>query len=93
MDFSKALKHLKDGERIARKGWNGKGMFIFIARPLAMISSTEASKALENEGADTILPCIAMFTADKKILLGWLASQTDMLADDWGVIKSRKVKK
>ena len=96
MDFSKALKHLKNGKRVARKGWNGKNMFLFLAEPLAFSASKEATKALgynlKGNGAD-ILPSMAMFTADKKISIGWLANQTDMLAEDWGIIESRKVKK
>ena len=92
MDFSKALKHLKNGKRIARKGWNGKNMFLFLVEPLAFSASKEASNSLGNNGV-ALLPSIAMYTTNKKILVGWLASQTDMLAEDWGIIKSRKVKK
>jgi len=66
MNFSEALGFLKKGRHLAREGWNGKDMYIFLLTPL-----------LEDQ-----LPYICMYTADKK-LVPWLASQTDLLADDW----------
>lgn len=71
MNFSEALGNLKYGERVARQGWNGKGMWIAIQRP------TETSKMT--------LPYIYMSTAQGD-LVPWLASQTDILAEDWVAI-------
>jgi len=59
---------LKDGEKVARTGWNGKGMWISLQVP------TKLSKMS--------LPYIYMYTADGD-LVPWLASQTDILAEDW----------
>lgn len=71
MTFSTALNLLKKKERLAREGWNGKGMYIELAD----------MSAFENH-----LPFIMMKTADDKFV-PWLASQTDVLANDWTVVE------
>jgi hypothetical protein len=71
MDFGEALKALKKGKRVTRPGWNGKGMWLELQRPDATSKMT--------------LPYIFMFTADQQ-LVPWLASQTDVLAEDWVVL-------
>jgi hypothetical protein len=87
MDFSDALRHLKDGGSVAREGWNGKGMWITLS-PGAIIDSASfwapANKAfaVKQGGSAEVLPYITMKTADNKIV-PWLASQTDILAEDW----------
>lgn len=68
MDFGEALFALKNGHAVTRKGWNGKGMFLMLQRPDAQSWMT--------------LPYIWMKTADG-YRVPWLASQTDMLAEDW----------
>lgn len=77
-DFGWALHQLRNGERVQRFGWNGKGMFLFLIAGGAWEFQTDVS------GVDEIdtLPFICMKTADNK-LVPWLASQTDMLAEDW----------
>lgn len=70
--FEKALVFLKDGERVCRKGWNGKGMWLEIQKP--------------DEHSKMTLPYIYMKTADDN-LVPWLASQTDILANDWEILK------
>ena len=67
-DFSYALKVLKQGKRITRSGWNGKNMWLELQRP--------------DKHSKMTLPYIYMYTAQGD-LVPWLASQTDMLADDW----------
>lgn len=81
MNFGHALELLKRGEKVARKGWNGKGMFLFLA----------TGKQFESDNLGDQLPeivndVICMKTAQNTICIGWLASQTDMLADDWEII-------
>lgn len=82
MDFSYALKALKEGLRVWRVGWNGKGMFVYLVpeggHKFVYLKNGEglSGPALEH------LPYIAMKTADNKIV-PWLASQTDILAEDW----------
>lgn len=67
-DFGLAIHALKTGNRVARAGWNGKGMWLNLQVPDANSKMT--------------LPYIYMYTADKQ-QVPWLASQTDMLATDW----------
>lgn len=93
MTFGEALEALKKGKRISREGWNGKGMFLFLLPagdgiPTTAIHDPVLREVIESEvGGDTFdaLGSIRMFTADKKVLTGWLASQTDMLSEDWTV--------
>ena len=80
MNFGKALEELKQGKKVARKGWNGKGMYLYIAD----------GKLLTQEIGDGSYPCtdsIVMKTADNRYCIGWLASQTDMLAEDWHIVE------
>lgn len=79
MNFSKALEELKQGKKLCRKGWNGKGIYIELQTP------TELSKMT--------LPYIYIVTNNlvtdnpnaPKGIVPWLASQTDMLAEDWEI--------
>jgi hypothetical protein len=74
MDFGWALDELKERTLVRRFGWNGKGMYLFLVTP-------SEYTILGWEGMEHC-PFIAMKTADEKVV-PWLASQTDMLADDW----------
>lgn len=96
LTFGDALKALKAGYRVAREGWNGKGMWLSLSG-VPGGTRIDADKfwsphneafARENGGAATVLPCITMKTATGEILMGWLASQTDMLAEDWMVVSA-----
>lgn len=71
MDFGMAIMLLKKGERMARDGWNGKGMWLELQVPDAHSKMS--------------LPYIYMKTADDN-LVPWLASQTDVLAEDWRIV-------
>ena len=93
MNFGQAIEALKAGKRVARQGWNGKNMFLFLLPagtvPLTAVHDPALRQVLKDEiGGDTFeaLGSIRMFTADKKILTGWLASQTDILAEDWVIL-------
>jgi hypothetical protein len=93
MDFGEALIHAKAGEKIARTGWNGKNMWV--AMTPGKILDLEKhdiwpehikNVAVNNGGKVEILPYLTMKTVDNKVVIGWLASQTDMLADDWYIV-------
>lgn len=91
--FGSALGALKHGHRVARTGWNGKGMWLSLSCdgtrevPVSGFwSKHNAAHAYANGGKATVLPSITMKTADGSILMGWLASQTDMLAEDWHIV-------
>jgi hypothetical protein len=89
MTFGQALQWLKDGQRVQRAGWNGKGMWLAlspgaVALPAANFwAGPNRTYAQLNGGSANVLPSITMKTADGDILMGWLASQSDMLAEDW----------
>jgi hypothetical protein len=74
MNFGEAIQALKDGKRVARAGWNGKNMALHLEDWL--------EGKLDFSGRQ-YEPCIVMLTAQGKFQPGWLASQADMLADDW----------
>jgi len=89
MGFGLAIVALKRGECVARKGWKGKGMFLTLQQ-----GSTVDGENMRNEGAKkfyedakcNIAPHIDMKAADHTYVVGWLASQTDMLAEDWEIV-------
>ena len=94
MTFGQALESLKAGARIARDGWNGKAMWLSLSGSLHgraigaedFWSANNAAWARHLGGIATVLPCITMKTATGEILMGWLASQSDMLSSDWMVV-------
>lgn len=75
MGFEEALRHLKAGIYVRRKGWNGKDAFLYLA----------TLRLIGEDGEDIVQlePCIVMRTQQGKHQPGWLASQADMLAYDW----------
>lgn len=79
--FGDAIRYLKRGLKVARKGWNGKEMFLFVADEIHFFTKTELKK--KNDEPYDMLPSITMKTADNKCVVGWVPSQTDMFAEDW----------
>ena len=75
-DFSTALALLKDGREIRRRGWNGKGMWLILVRAEDWEMNVGILQNMDHA------PWIGMKTADDKFV-PWLASQTDILAEDW----------
>lgn len=91
MTFGDALIMLKAGHRVARAGWNGKGMWLAFspgskALPAERFWAPQNRRHAVEVGPTDVLPCITMKTATGEILMGWLASQTDMLAEDWQLV-------
>nr|DAO76271.1 MAG TPA: Protein of unknown function (DUF2829) [Caudoviricetes sp.] len=85
MKFSEALEHAKQGSKISREGWNGKGMFVFLVNGDSIkVAIREAYGDPTKDGYD-VCDFLMMFTAQKD-LVPWLASQTDILAEDWCVL-------
>lgn len=101
MSFGDAIVMLEGGKKVARAGWNGKSMWLSLScapggdaiagrREIAaenFWSANNSEYARQNGGSAVVLPCITMKTATGEILMGWLASQTDMLAKDWQVVE------
>ena len=86
MNFGNAVEMLKLGSKVARQGWNGKGMFLFLVPGSTFIVNRPPLLGIYPEGTEiNYCPHIDMRTADRKIV-PWLASQTDVLAEDWVII-------
>lgn len=84
--FSDALKGIKGGQKWARKGWNGKGMFIFKVDGSTFKVNRPPLNKLYPEGTEINYQShIDMKTADDTIV-PWLASQSDLLAEDWNAV-------
>lgn len=79
MNFGDAIMALKEGKRVSRAGWNGKGMWLVLVKRRSYDIESRTVSADYNP-----LPWIGMKTADD-CFVPWLASQTDMLAEDWGI--------
>lgn len=81
MGFGEAIEALNTGSRVARAGWNGKGMFLFLVVDCQLLPMSNSEQVAE-ACALPKSPFIAMKTADGHVV-PWLASQTDVLATDW----------
>jgi hypothetical protein len=83
MNFGYALELLKDGKKVARAGWNGCGMFLFLVNGSTFQVNRPPLLGIYPEGTTiTYCPHIDMKTTDDKVV-PWLASQTDVMAEDW----------
>lgn len=81
--FSVALEALNSGKRVARNGWNGKGMFLLLIYPI----TNDQYSIIEKPGlVGTLMSYVAMKTADNG-LTPWQPSQADMLSSDWTIIE------
>lgn len=86
MNFSSALIAIKAGHRVAREGWNGKGMFVFLVPGSTFKVNRPPLLGIYPEGTEINYHAhIDMKTADGMVV-PWLASQTDILAEDWELV-------
>ena len=97
MDFGEAIRALKAGHKVARAGWNGRGMYLWL-KPAVVVKKEWCRdpyliECIEANGGEEIpaLGTICMYTHDstgrKAVLTGWLASQSDVLCEDWYVVE------
>ena len=84
MTFGLAIEAAKKGKRIARKGWNGKGQYVELATGICYVSAD--GKTVNTEHAAIGNKALA-FAGTSGVQMGWLASQADMLADDWEIVE------
>lgn len=84
MGFDEAIKLLKSGKKLRRKGWNGKNQYIELATNVSYINPD--GKIVNINHKDMGNKAIA-FVGTSGVQLGWLASQSDMLSEDWEVIE------
>jgi len=84
-DFGWAIAAMKRGEKVSRYGWNGKGMFLFLVAGSTFKVNRAPLLGIYPEGTEVNYHAhIDMKTADNQIV-PWLASQTDMLSEDWEI--------
>ena len=87
MNFGHALEFLKRGQKVARSGWNGKGMFLFLVNGSTFLVNRPPLLGIYPEGTTVNYHAhIDMKTAQDTVV-PWLASQTDVLADDWAIVE------
>lgn len=97
MNFPQAIEALNEGKIVSRSGWNGKNMFIyktigntvdkdFIPKFTSLPQSVK--DFLSKKGEDVVFrPSITMYTAAGEMQAGWLPSQADIFAEDWGIFE------
>lgn len=83
MNFGQAIAFMKMGERVARHGWNGKSQYIELA---TAISYKNTKGEVVNAEHDAIGNKAIAFCGTSGVQMGWLASQADMLAEDWYIV-------
>lgn len=87
MDFSEALSLLKSGAAVARSGWNGKGMFLFlIPGSRFMVAAGRPMAAFLPVGSEVDYHAHIDMKTAQGYVVPWLASQADLLAEDWEVV-------
>ena len=84
MNFGEAIEAAKNGARIQREGWNGKRQYVELA---TCISYKDADGKIVNCTHDAIGNKALAFVGTSGVQMGWLASQADMLAEDWRIAK------
>ena len=84
LSFGLAIEAAKKGKRIARRGWNGKNQYVELAE---RISYENAAHEVVNANHEAIGNKALAFVGTSGVQLGWLASQADMLADDWMIVE------
>ena len=90
MTFGEAIKQMMNGKKCARAGWNGKGMWVAHLPPVTYEAEKVNARLKALIGPDEDLRCNAyfgMWKADRHWQPGWLASQSDICADDWHVVE------
>ena len=91
MTFGMAIEAMKNGKKVARRGWNGKGMYVWVMPGSTITNCPNITdphlKAISDANGGTVVfvGSVRMKTATGEVLTGWLASQTDMLSEDWVV--------
>lgn len=83
LSFGLAIEAAKKGKKIARSGWNGKNQYVELATNISYVS---ADGSVVNTEHDAIGNKTLAFVGTSGVQMGWLASQADMLADDWKIV-------
>jgi len=89
MNFGQAIEALKVGKRVARTGWNGKGMFLYLVEgsEVTQARCNAMDEMIAKEGKAVIKPHIDMKTADGTFAIGWKPTSIDMFEEDWVIVE------
>lgn len=87
MTFGDALEATKRGERVARNGWNGKNMYVFLAGDVEFHTDADISEFYMSADGVCVTPMLVLRTAQGNLQPGWLATQSDLLAEDWYIVE------
>jgi len=88
MSFSQALYHVKAGGRVAREGWNGKGMFLFLVPGSTFKVNRPPLLGIYPEGTEVQYHAHIDMRTAQGYVVPWLASQADLLAEDWMIVEA-----
>ena len=83
LNFGQAIEALKDGKRVSREGWNGKGMFVFLVPGSTFKVNREPLLSILGEGTEVQYHGHIDMKTAQGYIVPWLASQADLLASDW----------
>ena len=89
LDFGDALRALKTGSRVAREGWNGKGMFVYYVPPAAYLAQSKAAIAFFGEHAHVPYAAYMALKGVEDTVSVWVPSSNDVLAEDWFILEDR----
>lgn len=84
LTFGQAIEEMKNGKKLQRAGWNGKNQYIELA---SNVSYTNSAGEVVNVNHEAFGNKAVAFVGTSGVQLGWLASQADMLAEDWSVVE------
>lgn len=87
MDFGDAIAAMKAGKRVARAGWNGKGMFLFLVGGSTFTVNREPLMSILGEGTQVQYHAHIDMKTAQGYVVPWLASQADMLSEDWVLVE------
>jgi hypothetical protein len=87
MNFGDAIAALKAGKRVARAGWNGKGMFLFLVNGSTFTVNREPLLSIMGEGTQVQYHAHIDMKTAQGYVVPWLASQADMLSEDWELVE------
>lgn len=87
MTFGDAIYAMKMGERVRRHGWNGKSQYVFLADDVEFHTDADISEFSGNADGVRVFPMYVLRTENGDMQPGWLASQRDMMENDWEVVK------
>lgn len=88
MDFGDAVRSLKAGKLVARSGWNGKNMFLFLVKGSTFTVNREPLLSILGEGTEVQYHAHVDMKTAQGTVVPWLCSQTDLLAEDWVVVEN-----